>query len=102
MELIDERDWLRRFITQFLSITRDLVDRARVKLESRPRCSGSQCPHMEVSITLEMIELLETSMATRRNERGPATGTDEVLERFLKFRPPEFRKKLKLNCSLSS
>ncbi|KAI5652348.1 hypothetical protein M9H77_29535 [Catharanthus roseus] len=37
-----------------------------------------------------MTELLEPSMATRRNERVPATGADEVLERFLKFRPPEF------------
>ncbi|KAI5648663.1 hypothetical protein M9H77_34668 [Catharanthus roseus] len=25
-----------------------------------------------------------------RNERVPAIGTDEALERFLKFRPPEF------------
>ncbi|KAI5677423.1 hypothetical protein M9H77_08373 [Catharanthus roseus] len=32
----------------------------------------------------------QTSMATRRNERVPATGADEALERFLKFRPPEF------------
>ncbi|KAI5662756.1 hypothetical protein M9H77_22079 [Catharanthus roseus] len=38
----------------------------------------------------EMTELLETSMATRRNERVPATGANEALERFLKFRPPEF------------
>ncbi|KAI5668046.1 hypothetical protein M9H77_17899 [Catharanthus roseus] len=38
----------------------------------------------------QMTELLETSMATRRNERVPATGADEALERFLKFRPPEF------------
>ncbi|KAI5671179.1 hypothetical protein M9H77_11543 [Catharanthus roseus] len=29
-------------------------------------------------------------MATRRNERVPVTGADEALERFLKFRPPEF------------
>ncbi|KAI5673208.1 hypothetical protein M9H77_13572 [Catharanthus roseus] len=34
--------------------------------------------------------LLETSMTTRRNERVRATGADEALERFLKFRPPEF------------
>ncbi|KAI5654289.1 hypothetical protein M9H77_31476 [Catharanthus roseus] len=42
----------------------------------------------------------------KRNERVPATGADEPLERFLKFRPPEFyetlSKKLKLNCSLSN
>ncbi|KAI5681788.1 hypothetical protein M9H77_03016 [Catharanthus roseus] len=37
-----------------------------------------------------MTELLETSMATRRNKRVPATGADEALERFFKFRPPEF------------
>ncbi|KAI5666201.1 hypothetical protein M9H77_16054 [Catharanthus roseus] len=60
---------------------------------------------------IKMTELLETSMATRRNERVPVTGADEALERFLKFRPPDFdpqssmetlSKKLKLNCSLSS
>ncbi|KAI5661775.1 hypothetical protein M9H77_21098 [Catharanthus roseus] len=39
---------------------------------------------------IKMTELLETSMSTRRNERVPATGVDEALERFLKFRPPEF------------
>ncbi|KAI5664820.1 hypothetical protein M9H77_24143 [Catharanthus roseus] len=47
MELIDERDWLRQFIAQFLGTTRDSVDRARVELESRPGCSGSQCPQVE-------------------------------------------------------
>ncbi|KAI5653844.1 hypothetical protein M9H77_31031 [Catharanthus roseus] len=45
MELIDERDWLKRFIAQFLSTTRDSVDRARVELESRPGYSGSQSPN---------------------------------------------------------
>ncbi|KAI5653736.1 hypothetical protein M9H77_30923 [Catharanthus roseus] len=39
---------------------------------------------------IKMTELLETSMATRRNERVPVTGADEALEQFLKFRPPEF------------
>ncbi|KAI5663636.1 hypothetical protein M9H77_22959 [Catharanthus roseus] len=39
---------------------------------------------------IKMTELLGTSMATRRNERVPATGADEALGRFLKFRPPEF------------
>ncbi|KAI5664531.1 hypothetical protein M9H77_23854 [Catharanthus roseus] len=39
---------------------------------------------------IKVTELLEASMATRRNERVPATGADEALERFLKFRPPEF------------
>ncbi|KAI5671792.1 hypothetical protein M9H77_12156 [Catharanthus roseus] len=39
---------------------------------------------------IRMTELLETSMTTRRNERVRATGVDEALERFLKFRPPEF------------
>ncbi|KAI5656417.1 hypothetical protein M9H77_25210 [Catharanthus roseus] len=38
----------------------------------------------------QMTELLETSVATRRNERVSATGADEALERFLKFRRPEF------------
>ncbi|KAI5675472.1 hypothetical protein M9H77_06422 [Catharanthus roseus] len=38
----------------------------------------------------EMMELLETSMATRRHERVPVIGTDDALERFLKFRPLEF------------
>ncbi|KAI5653231.1 hypothetical protein M9H77_30418 [Catharanthus roseus] len=37
----------RRFIAQFLSTTKDLVDRARVELESRPRCSSSQYPQAE-------------------------------------------------------
>ncbi|KAI5648136.1 hypothetical protein M9H77_34141 [Catharanthus roseus] len=39
---------------------------------------------------IRMTELLETSMTTRRNERVWATGADEALEQFLKFRPPEF------------
>ncbi|KAI5666402.1 hypothetical protein M9H77_16255 [Catharanthus roseus] len=47
IELINERDWLRQFIAQFLSTTRDSVDRARDELESRPRCSSSQCPQAE-------------------------------------------------------
>ncbi|KAI5672537.1 hypothetical protein M9H77_12901 [Catharanthus roseus] len=132
MELIDERDWLRRFIAQFLGTTRDSVDRARVELESRPGCSSSQCPQAEnmsgsqspnredeavsessqnrqsetmrevtpreeqathkviENFMIKMTELLETSMATRRNERVMATGAYEALERFLKFQPPEF------------
>ncbi|KAI5675687.1 hypothetical protein M9H77_06637 [Catharanthus roseus] len=44
LELINERDWLRQFIAQFLGTTRDSVDRARDELESRPGGSGSQCP----------------------------------------------------------
>lgn len=34
LELIDERDWLKRFLAQFLSSTRDSIDRARAELES--------------------------------------------------------------------
>ncbi|KAI5651004.1 hypothetical protein M9H77_37009 [Catharanthus roseus] len=41
LELINERDWLRQFIAQFLGTTRDSVDRARDELESRPGGSGS-------------------------------------------------------------
>ncbi|KAI5663026.1 hypothetical protein M9H77_22349 [Catharanthus roseus] len=37
----------RQFIAQFLGTTRDSVDRARDELESRPGCSGSQCPQAE-------------------------------------------------------
>ncbi|KAI5650155.1 hypothetical protein M9H77_36160 [Catharanthus roseus] len=44
LELINERDWLRQFIAQFLGTTRDSVDRARDELESRLGGSGSQCP----------------------------------------------------------
>ncbi|KAI5676708.1 hypothetical protein M9H77_07658 [Catharanthus roseus] len=33
-----------QLIAQFLGTTRDSVDRARDELESRPACSGSQCP----------------------------------------------------------
>ncbi|KAI5677846.1 hypothetical protein M9H77_08796 [Catharanthus roseus] len=47
MELINERDWLRQFIAQFLGTTRDSVDRARDELDSRPGFSGSQCPQAE-------------------------------------------------------
>ncbi|KAI5650011.1 hypothetical protein M9H77_36016 [Catharanthus roseus] len=125
-------DWLRQFIAQFLSTARDSVDRARVELESRPGCSGSQCPQTEnmsgsqspnhaneavsesfqnrqsepireatsrpeqathkviENFMIKMTELLETSMATRRNELVPATGANEALERFLKFRPSKF------------
>ncbi|KAI5648809.1 hypothetical protein M9H77_34814 [Catharanthus roseus] len=42
LELIHERDWLRQFLAQLLSTTRDSVDRACAELESRPGCSGSQ------------------------------------------------------------
>ncbi|KAI5681318.1 hypothetical protein M9H77_02545 [Catharanthus roseus] len=55
---------------------------------------------------IKMTELLETSMATRRNDRIPVTRADEALERFLKFQPrssmEKLSKTLKLNCSLSS
>ncbi|KAI5666216.1 hypothetical protein M9H77_16069 [Catharanthus roseus] len=44
LELINEWDWLRQFIAQFLGTTRDSVDRPRDELESHPGCSGSQCP----------------------------------------------------------
>ncbi|KAI5661522.1 hypothetical protein M9H77_20845 [Catharanthus roseus] len=47
LELINERDWLRQFIAQFLGTTRDSVDRARDELESRPGCSSSQCPQAD-------------------------------------------------------
>ncbi|KAI5682990.1 hypothetical protein M9H77_04218 [Catharanthus roseus] len=39
---------------------------------------------------IRVTELVETSMATRRNERVPAIGTDEAQKQFLKFRPQEF------------
>ncbi|KAI5672452.1 hypothetical protein M9H77_12816 [Catharanthus roseus] len=126
------RSRARRFIAQFIGTTRDSMDRACDELESRPRCSSSQCPQAEnmsssqspnhadkavsescqnrqsepireatpgpeqathkviENFMIKMTELLETSMATRRNERVPATGADEALELFLKFRPPEF------------
>ncbi|KAI5668331.1 hypothetical protein M9H77_18184 [Catharanthus roseus] len=121
MELIHERDWLRRFFAQFVTTTRDSIDRAHVELESRPGCFGSRSsnhadeavsessqnrqsellreatpPPEQVTHTviensiIKMTELLETSMATRRNERVLATGVDDVSERFLKFQPPEF------------
>ncbi|KAI5653439.1 hypothetical protein M9H77_30626 [Catharanthus roseus] len=117
LELIDERDWLRQFIAQFLGTTRDSMDRARDELESRPGCSSSQCPqaenmscsqspnHVDEAVSesskkkqSESIKeatprleqaTQETSMVTR-NERVPATGADEALERFLKFQPSEF------------
>ncbi|KAI5680238.1 hypothetical protein M9H77_01465 [Catharanthus roseus] len=119
LELINERDWLRQFIAQFLRTTRDSVDRARNELESRP--GGSQSPNRADEVMSEntqnrqseptreatprpeqathkvienfmikMTELLETPMATRRNKRVPVTGVDEALEQFLEFRPPEF------------
>ncbi|KAI5677744.1 hypothetical protein M9H77_08694 [Catharanthus roseus] len=47
MELIDERDWPRQFIAQFLGTNKDSVDRAHVELESRPGCSGTQCPQAD-------------------------------------------------------
>ncbi|KAI5668333.1 hypothetical protein M9H77_18186 [Catharanthus roseus] len=57
--------------------------------EATPR--PEQATHKVIeNFMIKMIELLENSMATRRNERVPATGGDEALERFLKFRPPEF------------
>ncbi|KAI5662337.1 hypothetical protein M9H77_21660 [Catharanthus roseus] len=57
--------------------------------EATPR--PEQATHKVIeNFMIKMTELLETSMATRRNERVPATGADEALERFLKFRPPEF------------
>ncbi|KAI5656930.1 hypothetical protein M9H77_25723 [Catharanthus roseus] len=57
--------------------------------ETTPR--PEQATHKVIeNFMIKMTELLETSMATRRNERVPVTGADEALERFLKFRPPEF------------
>ncbi|KAI5648700.1 hypothetical protein M9H77_34705 [Catharanthus roseus] len=57
--------------------------------EATPR--PEQVTHKVIeNFMIKMTELLETSMATRRNERVPVTGADEALERFLKFRPPEF------------
>ncbi|KAI5663393.1 hypothetical protein M9H77_22716 [Catharanthus roseus] len=124
--------WCKWFIAQFLGTTRDSVDRACDKLESRPGCSSSQCPQAEnmsgsqspnhadeavsessqnrqpepmrdatprpkqathkiiENFMIKMTELLETSMATRRNKQVLATRADEALERFLKFRPSEF------------
>ncbi|KAI5659238.1 hypothetical protein M9H77_28031 [Catharanthus roseus] len=55
MEMIDERDWLRRFISQFLGTTRDSLDRAHVELESQPGYSGSQCPQTECLLVLELF-----------------------------------------------
>ncbi|KAI5681103.1 hypothetical protein M9H77_02330 [Catharanthus roseus] len=71
LELNNERDCLRQFIAQYLGTTRDSVDRARDELGSRPGCFGSQCPQAN---RLWVV----------------ATGADEALEQFLKFRPPEF------------
>ncbi|KAI5652411.1 hypothetical protein M9H77_29598 [Catharanthus roseus] len=57
--------------------------------EATPR--PEQATHKAIeNFMIKMTELLETSMATRRNERVPTTIADEELERFLKFRPPEF------------
>ncbi|KAI5647818.1 hypothetical protein M9H77_33823 [Catharanthus roseus] len=73
--------------------------------EATPR--PEQATHKVIeNFMIKMTELLETSMATRRNERVPVTGADEALERFLSFDPRSsmemLSKKLKLNCSLSS
>ncbi|KAI5671973.1 hypothetical protein M9H77_12337 [Catharanthus roseus] len=54
LEQINERNWLRQFIAQFLGTIRDSVDRARDELESRPGYFGSQCPQAEVSITVDV------------------------------------------------
>ncbi|KAI5671623.1 hypothetical protein M9H77_11987 [Catharanthus roseus] len=63
--------------------------------QSEPTREATSRPEQAIHKVIEnfmikMTELLETSMATRRNERVPVTGADEALERFLKFRPPEF------------
>ncbi|KAI5678566.1 hypothetical protein M9H77_09516 [Catharanthus roseus] len=57
--------------------------------EATPR-SGQAMHKVIENFMIKMTELLKTSMAIRRNERVPATRADEALERFLKFRPPEF------------
>ncbi|KAI5663733.1 hypothetical protein M9H77_23056 [Catharanthus roseus] len=102
-ELVDERDWLKRFIAQFIGTTRDSVDRvmpswspgqkvpvADTLRGSRPRIGQpettrentprpEQATHtiME-NFMIRMKKLLETSMTTRRNERIRATGADEL------------------------
>ncbi|KAI5675885.1 hypothetical protein M9H77_06835 [Catharanthus roseus] len=38
----------------------------------------------------KMTELLEATLANRRGERAQSTSNNEALERFLRFRPPEF------------
>ncbi|KAI5667221.1 hypothetical protein M9H77_17074 [Catharanthus roseus] len=87
--------WAEAASQQFLSTTSDSVDRAHVELERRVtgmRSSGfghsepmrEATPHPEQAthkvienFMAKMTELLETSMATRRNERVPATGADK-------------------------
>lgn len=39
---------------------------------------------------VKMMEILEISMEPRRTGRVPATGANEALERYFKFRRPEF------------
>ncbi|KAI5657938.1 hypothetical protein M9H77_26731 [Catharanthus roseus] len=54
--------------------------------EATPR--PEQATHKVIeNFMIKMTELLESLMATRRNEQVSATGVDEALERFLKFRP---------------
>ncbi|KAI5648925.1 hypothetical protein M9H77_34930 [Catharanthus roseus] len=55
-----------------------------------PVASVSSFPASLLRGGVREYDICETSMATRRNERVPVTGADEALERFLKFRPPEF------------
>ncbi|KAI5682359.1 hypothetical protein M9H77_03587 [Catharanthus roseus] len=57
--------------------------------EVTPRPEQATHKVME-NFMIKMTKLLEASMATKRDERVPATGVDEALEGFLKFRPPEF------------
>ncbi|KAI5666728.1 hypothetical protein M9H77_16581 [Catharanthus roseus] len=60
--------------------------------ENTPRPEQATHTIME-NFMIRMTELLETSITTKRNERVRATGANEALEQFLKFRPPEFYQK---------
>ncbi|KAI5649933.1 hypothetical protein M9H77_35938 [Catharanthus roseus] len=73
----------------------EVVSESSQNRQSEPIREATPCPEQATHKVIEnfmikMIELLETSMATRRNERVSATVVDEALERFLKFRPPGF------------
>ncbi|KAI5671299.1 hypothetical protein M9H77_11663 [Catharanthus roseus] len=79
----------------------EAVSESSQNRQSKPMRDATPRPEQATHKIIEnfmvkIIELLETSMATRRNERVPATGADEALERFLKFRPPEFYREVEV------
>ncbi|KAI5668703.1 hypothetical protein M9H77_18556 [Catharanthus roseus] len=83
LESINERDWLRRFLAQFLSTARDSIDRARVELESWPE--GSDVNGVFVGTWHSSLRIMDMrqSKPIRETTPRPKQATHKVIENFM-------------------